>query len=153
MLLEIGDDDDGPNQKADFNALVQESVTDPELARNQRMRWLSQICEYWPLRRLANVTDADVQAVLTAYRTTTGITAKCLQRCLFSAGTITLAGSGPGHPSLLTLAAQSAIKISRFHSCGQIGTISDTRDHTATHTSAYRPEVPWECRSCPRRDA
>ena len=111
--LEIDDDDEGPNQKADFNRLVQTAIADPELARNQRMRWLSQICEYWPLRRLAAITDTDVEAVLTAYRTTTG-TPPVSSTMPASRGTITLAGSGPGHPSLLTLAAQSAIKSADF---------------------------------------
>ncbi|OBT99203.1 hypothetical protein VE01_02682 [Pseudogymnoascus verrucosus] len=87
--------------------------------------WLSQICEYWPLSRLADVTDADIEAVMTAYTS-----APSASPSLTSTGTITtstslptlpspppaakkglviLAGSGPGHPDLLTRSTHRAI--------------------------------------------
>ncbi|KAG9970189.1 siroheme synthase, partial [Aureobasidium melanogenum] len=46
MDLEAEEEDAGQN--AQFNKLI--TPTDLEAARNRRMRWLSQICEYWPLR-------------------------------------------------------------------------------------------------------
>ncbi|CAD0084363.1 unnamed protein product, partial [Aureobasidium vineae] len=63
MDLEAEEEDAGQN--AQFNKLI--TPSDLEAARNRRMRWLSQICEYWPLRRLAAITDADVDAVLASY--------------------------------------------------------------------------------------
>lgn len=65
------------------------------------MRWLSQICEYWPLRRLANITDEDVDSVLKCYAP--------LEIAGNKRGRIILAGSGPGHPDLLTRATHKAI--------------------------------------------
>src|SRR5437773_4769062 len=77
------------------------------------MRWLSQICEYWPLRRLASISSADMEAILAAYKsgcanfaTANGNGFGIQQR----KGTIFLAGSGPGHPQLLTRATHKAIK-------------------------------------------
>jgi len=119
-----GHDDEDTTQPATFNKLILEK--DIEAARTRRMRWLSQICEYWPLRRLAAITDTDVEAVLQAYAsslpstssahitTNTSNTAPLDPHTLDARskrGTIILAGSGPGHPSLLTLATHQAIKM------------------------------------------
>ncbi|KAK3065137.1 hypothetical protein LTS18_008571 [Coniosporium uncinatum] len=119
----VGNDDEDITQPATFNKLILEK--DIEAARTRRMRWLSQICEYWPLRRLAAITDADVEAVLQAYTsslpstslshiTTSNANTAPLDPHTLDArskrGTIILAGSGPGHPSLLTLATHQAIK-------------------------------------------
>lgn len=75
------------------------------------MRWLSQICEYWPLRKLASITDADIAAILQAYSSAKtdpshidGIELSPRR------GSIVLAGSGPGHPDLLTQATYHAIQ-------------------------------------------
>jgi uroporphyrin-III C-methyltransferase len=97
-------------QPATFNQLVTaESV---EAARGRRMRWLSQICEYWPLRRLASISDTDIDTLFRDYASKPnaprngnnpkGITG--------STGRIILAGSGPGNPDLLTRAAHKAIQ-------------------------------------------
>ena len=111
-VLEI-EDDDSSNQRTTFNALIDTTSVDPDIARGRRMRWLSQICEYWPLQRLASINDNDVSAVLAAYRSSsdTPLISGALppQR-----GSITLAGSGPGHPSLLTIATNRAIKAANF---------------------------------------
>ena len=102
-------DDDAPNQKATFNKLVTEE--DVSAAKARRIRWLSQICEYWPLRRLAAITDADIDSLLASYTTaepqsdnipTTSV--------LPSKPSVILAGSGPGSPHLLTLATHRAIQ-------------------------------------------
>lgn len=116
--------DDDAGQPATFNILV--NPQDVEAARTRRMRWLAQICEYWPLKRLAAITDEDVNTVLAAYsaesmhsRTATGEDTVALPPALSSLSgqapraarlTILLAGSGPGHPSMLTLATLRAIQ-------------------------------------------
>jgi uroporphyrin-III C-methyltransferase len=116
------EDEEASAQKHTFNALVKEGDKSAHVNRTRRMRWLSQICEYWPLARLAAVTDSDVSAILDAYRSNpkyplspshedqpVDILPHKKQK-----GNMTLAGSGPGHPSLLTLAAHRAIKSANF---------------------------------------
>ncbi|KIX01981.1 uroporphyrinogen-III C-methyltransferase [Rhinocladiella mackenziei CBS 650.93] len=115
------EDEEAAAQKHTFNSLVQEDDGDPAVLRTRRMRWLSQICEYWPLNRLAAITDADISPILEAYRST-ALTPAPGSDSIFSLpptppshkGTITLAGSGPGHPSLLTIATQTAIQNTHF---------------------------------------
>jgi len=79
---------------------------------------LSQICEYWPLRRLASITDSDVSAILSAYTAANSdkapLTPSTLDSRLTRRGRITLAGSGPGHPDLLTRATYNAIQAADF---------------------------------------
>ncbi|KAL2161031.1 hypothetical protein VTH06DRAFT_8744 [Thermothelomyces fergusii] len=94
---------------------------DAEAAKTRRMRWLAQVCEYWPLRRLAEVSDEDVEAVLRAYpgsgsgrqeddgRRGRGVD-RGGPRPPARTGRVILAGSGPGHPDLLTRATYKAIQ-------------------------------------------
>ena len=102
------EDDDSTGQKHTFNNLVTEG--DAAAAKTRRVRWLSQICEYWPLRKLVSITDADMDAILKAYTagndTTNGTNGL---DALSKKGKIVLAGSGPGHPDLLTRATYHAI--------------------------------------------
>jgi len=101
-------------QTAQFNKLV--TPTDAEAARTRRMRWLSQICEYWPLRRLAAIRDEDIDTLMRSYRqeTATSDSKPLLDPVVLDArrqiGKIILAGSGPGHPDLLTTATLKAIR-------------------------------------------
>lgn len=109
------EDEASNNQKHTFNKLVQPSDPDPSVAKNRRIRWLSQICEYWPLRRLAEISEADISAILAAYKLPSTIdsppvSASELEKRLRPKGRITLAGSGPGHPELLTRATHHAIQ-------------------------------------------
>lgn len=117
MSMDLEADDEDAGQNAQFNKLV--TPTDLEAARSRRMRWLSQICEYWPLRRLAAITDADVDNILLSYSqesrsTATNDTAAPLNPTAIDArvrrGRIILAGSGPGHPDLLTNLTLKAIR-------------------------------------------
>lgn len=104
--MEAEEEDVG--QTATFNKLV--TPEDVEAAKTRRMRWLSQICEYWPLRRLAAITDEDVEAVLRSYTTSesSGLSPATLDSRR-RRGRIVLAGSGPGNPDLLTVATRKAI--------------------------------------------
>ncbi|KAI9745292.1 MAG: hypothetical protein M1818_001572 [Claussenomyces sp. TS43310] len=108
------DSEDSQDQSSTFNKLVTEA--DLDAAKSRRIRWLGQICEYWPLRRLAAITDSDVESVLKSYSQHPESTASPLQKSMSSSGSppsksgrIILAGSGPGHPDLLTRATHKAI--------------------------------------------
>jgi uroporphyrin-III C-methyltransferase len=75
------------------------------------MRWLSQICEYWPLRKLAAITDSDIERILQAYSAGKENASDMNETAWLSKkGKIVLAGSGPGHPDLLTRATYHAIQ-------------------------------------------
>ncbi|KAJ9197983.1 hypothetical protein DTO207G8_4455 [Paecilomyces variotii] len=107
------EEEDTKAQKHTFNALV--TAEDISAAKNRRMRWFSQICEYWPLRKLAAIDDSDVDAILTAYssessNSTSENTAPSNGVVVRNKGAIILAGSGPGHPELLTRATYHAIQ-------------------------------------------
>ncbi|KAI1760588.1 uroporphyrin-III C-methyltransferase [Hypoxylon sp. FL1150] len=112
MALADGDDiDDSIDQLASFNKLVTEA--DLDAAKNRRMRWLSQICEYWPLKRLAAITDDDVATILKSYEDmgpAESIGKSAVSSTPLSRGRIILAGSGPGHPDMLTRATHKAIQ-------------------------------------------
>ncbi|KAL8749152.1 MAG: hypothetical protein Q9184_006920 [Pyrenodesmia sp. 2 TL-2023] len=112
------EDDEVPAQKPTFNQLISES--DHNAAKTRRIRWFSQICEYWPLRRLALITDADIDTILQSYTSSAQPspafqpTAAPLDMSTLDLRTrpiprIILAGSGPGSPALLTLATHRAI--------------------------------------------
>ncbi|KAK1997449.1 uroporphyrin-III C-methyltransferase [Colletotrichum falcatum] len=107
--------DDSLDQTASFNRLVTEA--DLDAAKNRRMRWLSQVCEYWPLKRLAAINDGDVESVLDSYAgcgSGSGAPSpqqqQQQQQQQQRQGRIILAGSGPGHPDLLTRATHKAIQ-------------------------------------------
>lgn len=115
---ELDAEDDENGQSATFNKLV--TPQDSEAARARRMRWLQQICEYWPLRRLAAISDQDVEAILEAYKQETvqhdtqpdskPVLSPAVLDARHTRGRIILAGSGPGHPDLLTTATLKAIR-------------------------------------------
>ena len=106
-----GEQDDATGQRHTFNTLVDEN--DPSAAKTRRTRWLSQICEYWPLRKLAALSDEELQSVLTFYPAGSkeevadnlGSASRRTPRAK-----IILAGSGPGHPDLLTRATYNSIQ-------------------------------------------
>ncbi|KAL0937205.1 uroporphyrin-III c-methyltransferase precorrin-2 dehydrogenase sirohydrochlorin ferrochelatase [Colletotrichum truncatum] len=124
LASQADDVDDSFDQTANFNKLVTEA--DLDAAKNRRMRWLSQVCEYWPLKRLAAISDDDVESVLKSYSASlpevaaaattaakppaAGLGAGARGPQQQQQGRIILAGSGPGHPDLLTRATHKAIQ-------------------------------------------
>lgn len=110
--LEI-DEDDASGQNPTFNQLVSES--DANAAKTRRIRWLSQICEYWPLRQLASITDTDIDSILSSYTSLDDRPQLGSQNPKSGPPDhlkpqIILAGSGPGNPDLLTMATHRAIQ-------------------------------------------
>ena len=101
LVMEM-DDDDSIGQRSDFNQLV--LPEDHNALKMRRIRWISQICEYWPLKRLASINDEDVQTMLHSRSMSTDAPQ------LSPRPEIILAGSGPGSPLLLTLATHKALK-------------------------------------------
>ncbi|KAG9313830.1 uroporphyrin-III C-methyltransferase [Chiua virens] len=89
-------------------------------AVKRQMRWVVQVSEYWPISRLAMMSEREMREVLEGQVTHNGMTPSLstiekrsqhgldLTRPL-TKGRIILAGSGPGHPSLLTLATHKAL--------------------------------------------
>jgi uroporphyrin-III C-methyltransferase len=101
------EDEDLAAQSHTFNSLITDE--DANAAKTRRIRWLSQICEYWPLQRLASISDSDVDSILKTYSSSVSnealpVTSRPKK------GKIVLAGSGPGHPDLLTRATHNAIR-------------------------------------------
>ncbi|MCJ1341265.1 hypothetical protein MMC09_006561 [Bachmanniomyces sp. S44760] len=116
-------DDDGSAQRPTFNHLITDS--DSSAAKTRRVRWLSQMCEYWPLGRLASITDADIDTLLRTYNSDASNSLRLLASNEVSMPSIStpapvpkpqiiLAGSGPGAPSLLTVATHRAIQSASF---------------------------------------
>ncbi|KAJ6783850.1 hypothetical protein PWT90_08018 [Aphanocladium album] len=121
-------DDDSTGQSSSFNKLVTEENED---VKTRRMRWLSQVCEYWPLSRLAAVTDDDVEKLLTSYpgaagsglalppsssSSSAGSPASGQQKL----GRLVLAGSGPGAPHLPPefVASRTVVFLMALHRIG-----------------------------------
>ncbi|KAL0071658.1 uroporphyrin-III C-methyltransferase [Marasmius tenuissimus] len=122
---------DGPNTEADYGEDCYEDsgVSTPnrpvpqrtasenaaERAR-RRMKWVAQISEYWSIHRLATLTDEESRKILSGNDMEEGngfdlvpSESSLHSLALSRKGRILLVGSGPGHPSLLTLATHTAL--------------------------------------------
>ncbi|KAF9461929.1 uroporphyrin-III C-methyltransferase [Collybia nuda] len=95
--------------------LRSDSETEAE-AFKRRIKWVAQISEYWPISKLARMSAEEVQEVLAGESppTSPSVDGTIIIPSIHSLdlprkGRILLVGSGPGHPSLLTLATHTAL--------------------------------------------
>ncbi|KAF9011141.1 tetrapyrrole methylase [Cyathus striatus] len=87
----------------------------------RRMRYVAQVSEYWPLPRLASLSSTEMHEILSGTHfpplrpsSTSPVSYHSLSifpssNLAQKKGRILLVGSGPGHPSLLTLATYHAL--------------------------------------------
>ncbi|CAA7265022.1 unnamed protein product [Cyclocybe aegerita] len=80
-------------------------------SRKRQIKWVAQVSEYWPISKLASMSVEDMKEVLAGEDTVQeGATQPSLHfDALYKPGRILLVGSGPGHPSLLTIATHTAL--------------------------------------------
>lgn len=100
----IGQNDEDSEQDHKFNRLVVNG-SEQELHK-RRMRWLSQVVEYYPFSKLASLSFEDLKE---SYTNTIDVDIRGISNNI-GTGSITLVGSGPGSELLLTQAARNAIE-------------------------------------------
>ena len=91
--------------------------SDAEVSK-RRMRWVSQISEYWSFSRLGGMKEEDIDNLLSGdlglgSSSTTSLSRTSQHQLKLETppqkGRIFMVGSGPGHPSLLTVATRDAL--------------------------------------------
>lgn len=116
-----------PNRPVEQRILGANTENESERVR-RRMKWVAQISEYWSLSQLAALREDEMVRMLDGDHTPSSAVAQLSNLTLESTpshhdlsltlplkkeekakGRVLLVGSGPGHPSLLTLAAHTAL--------------------------------------------
>lgn len=109
---EIGQEDDDAEQKR-LNVLVVEDSETFIQKKKQRLRWLSQLVEYFPLGKLASVSIDDLNRAYHSSQQSGGETTEkdgsFAPVVATSSAHIALIGSGPGSAQYLTSAALERI--------------------------------------------
>ncbi|KAF8532094.1 tetrapyrrole methylase [Gautieria morchelliformis] len=124
-----------PVPQVPLASLALESDETSQTRTQRRMRWVAQVSEYWPLESLASLDDEGIDGILSgtskalpraimagestqSFRdvipsapTRHTLPAIAPQQSTAADGRILLLGSGPGHPSLVTLATSCALRI------------------------------------------
>lgn len=90
----------------DLTTPLNKPVTQNSQDRLRRMRWVHQMSEYYSYDQLASMSSAEMDHALESG----GEISTVLPHHDGKKGRILLVGSGPGHPSLLTVAARHALE-------------------------------------------
>lgn len=104
-LASSEEDEDDAGQSIKLNELVTENKED----RRQKLRWLSQMVEYYPLQKLRNVTEEDLAMEIRTSKTEADLKSQHSQK-----GSISLVGAGPGQVGLLTTEALQDINSAEY---------------------------------------
>lgn len=105
---EAGSHDEDAVTTSELNSLVKEFSMTPEQKAAQRARFLSQIVEYYPLEKLAQITMDTLTAEYASPSKTSELQTD-IESNQTKKGSISLVGSGPGSVSMLTLGALQEI--------------------------------------------
>ncbi|TQS33848.1 hypothetical protein Golomagni_05793 [Golovinomyces magnicellulatus] len=76
----------------------------------QNAQWLAQVAEYWPLKQIASLNQLGIDRLLLSSDRSLDTMFKLSRAPATKLGKIILAGSGPGHPDLLTQATLKAMQ-------------------------------------------
>lgn len=105
---------DTPSLLRQASYKLEHPVDDDEQLR--RMRWVHQMSEYYSFEQLARMTDDDLVKALDTWKEDDALphhengSTDTARVSTTKKGRISLIGSGPGHPSLLTVAALHSLK-------------------------------------------
>jgi uroporphyrin-III C-methyltransferase len=147
-----GAEGDGQERPANFNRLVREGEMAEDAKRDRRVRWLSQLCEYWPLAELTRLSESDIEKLVSeSSHLSTAIphppgnpphANPLTPRGAARRGVLILAGAGPGHPDLLTRATHRALQTADLILADKLipaGILALIPHHTPVHIARKFP--------------